>query len=63
MSTVMMDCPGCGQPNVPRRLVACRACWLSVPAAMRNEVWRTAPGTIGRVRAVGNVRNWLRWQK
>jgi hypothetical protein len=32
------ECPGCGQPGVPRSRVACKPCWLRPPADLRNAV-------------------------
>lgn len=55
-----MNCPGCGKPDVPRALVACAPCWRQVPDEIVRQINRTKPNTFGRVRAVGDARNWLK---
>jgi len=60
MSAETMDCPGCGKPEVSRALVACRSCWRQVPHNLQQAVYTFKVGTVGRVRAVGAVRAWLK---
>lgn len=31
-------CPGCGALGVPRHQLACKPCWLRLPADLRNAV-------------------------
>jgi hypothetical protein len=57
-----MDCPGCGQPEVSRKLVACGRCWRLVPQHLKTQLRAlpTTGATFGRVRIVGQMRNWLK---
>ena len=60
MNEDTMDCPGCGKPNVSRALVACPPCWFSLPSELKAAVYAFKIGTVGRMRAVGVCRNWLK---
>lgn len=57
-----MDCPGCGQPEVSRKLVACGRCWARVPQHLKTQLRgaEAQPGTFGRVRIVMQMRAWLK---
>lgn len=57
-----MDCPGCGQPEISRKLVACGRCWARVPDHLKIQLKAlpTSGPTFGRMRIVGQMRNWLK---
>lgn len=53
-----LPCSGCGE-RIPRRLIACKSCWRTIPGELKAELGTTLPGTIGRVRVVGKMRRFL----
>jgi len=53
------QCPGCGA-QTSRSLIACAPCWRTVPGILKAKLGGTTPGTIGRARVVGEMRQWLR---
>lgn len=57
-----MDCPGCGQPEISRKLVACGRCWARVPGHLKTQLRALPTGgaTFGRMRIVGQMRTWLK---
>lgn len=34
------DCPGCDEPGVPFRMLACRRCWARLPGDLQTAVYR-----------------------
>jgi hypothetical protein len=57
-----MECPGCGRPDTPRKLVACAPCWRRVPGQLKADLVaaQAVKGTFARMRVIGEMRNWLK---